>query len=417
MTALLELPPVAPRETPPTSAAALLPAPQWSVLASSRRDEALGHWRQLENRFTGEGGGVPLAVSHPWTRAWLEHYGDVVPHEYLLLRDATGPVGLTLLTRHLGRGFGPFREHARHLGTAGEAHGESVCVEHNHLLVLPKHRRLFQELVVAHVLHDKSWESFRLDGFTETEAQGLQAELPGFEVRYRDAPYYNLKAARDAGGDPLDRLGRSTRQNTRRLLRKYGEINTQWAETVAEARDIFDELVTLHQARWKAAGQPGAFHSRRFLGFQRSLLEQSFAGTEFPRQVVLFRARHQGQTIGCLMLLIDGRRLLDYLSGFADFNVVTSPGVVTHVLCLQEALRRGLDEYDFLVGEKRHKDNLSTDVNRLVWAAWNRPTIRSRTIGTLRSLKRRWRESRSRNVPTPAADPGACQTQDSPSRQ
>ena len=383
--------------------------PVGSVLNAERRDEALTLWRQLEARLVqgSPAAGIPLAVSSRWTTAWLQHYGDVVPHEYLLLRDTAGPVGITLLTRGLGPGLGPFREQSRHLGTAGEPHGESVCVEHNHLLVAPEHRRSLQELIVSHVLHDKSWESLRLDGFTEPEANSLFEELPGFDVRYRDAPYYNLQAAREAGGDPLDRLGRSTRQNTRRLLRKSGEIDIQWATTADEARDIFAELVTLHQARWKAVGQPGAFHSRRFLSFQRTLLEQSFASPENQRQVVLFRARQQSQTIGCLLLLIDGRRLLDYLSGFADFNVVTSPGVVTHVLCLQEALRRGYDEYDFLVGEKRHKDNLSTDVNRLVWAVWSRPTLRSRTIGMLRSVKRQWRELRLRNAPTPAADPGA----------
>ncbi len=33
--------------------------------------------------------------------------------------------------------------------------------------------------------------------------------------------------------------------------------------------------------------------------------------------------------------------------------------MVTHALCMQEALERGFDDYDFLVGDKQHKDNLS----------------------------------------------------------
>lgn len=379
------------------------PRTKWRVLAAADRAAALSAWRVVEARFTGAAQHVPLAASLAWTSAWLQHYGPTVPHEFLTLDDEHGPCGVALLTRGQGRGFGPFREQTRHLGTAGEPAGECVCVEHNHLLVVSERRTAFQEQLVSHVLRDKSWESLCLDGFTEPEFNALQAELPGFEPRYRDAPYYDLRAARAAGGDLFDRLGRSTRQNLRRLLRKYGEVELLWAETHAQACEVFEELQTLHQARWQKAGQPGAFHSRRFRDFQRALIEQSFAPHSKSRQVVLFRVRQQGATVGCLMLLIDGPRLLDYLSGFGDFETFASPGLVTHALCLGEALRRGFDEYDFLVGEKRHKDNLSTNVNRLVWAAWSRPTLRSRTIRMLGTLKRRWTEFRRPAAPTGTA--------------
>ncbi|MFV0443590.1 MAG: GNAT family N-acetyltransferase [Planctomycetaceae bacterium] len=383
-------------------------AHDWRVLSSQNRDEALALWQQVEARceaLNKAQQAIPLVVSNDWTRIWLNHYGDVVPHEFLVLSDTQGPAGITLLTTGQGRGFGPFREKTRHLGTAGEKQGESVCVEYNHLLVVPSLRMPFQEQIVTYVLQDKSWESFRLDGFIESEATGLRQELPGFEVRLRPSPYYNLQAARTAGCDPLDRLGRSTRQNLRRLLRKYGEIEVSWAESIDEAHDIFQELVTLHQARWQSVGQPGAFHSRRFAAFQKELVETSFANRSSRRRIVLLRARTREQTIGCLLLLIDGPRLLDYLSGFADFNVAPSPGLVTHALGIQAALARGYEAYDFLVGEKRHKENLSTDVNQLVWATWRRTTLRSRTVGTLRRLKRRWTEIRRGEAYTSSAAP------------
>ena len=380
---------------------------RWTVLPARERSAALELWGALEQRLESGNArrGIPLAVSRDWTETWLTHYGSAVPHEYLVLADARGPVGLTLLTKRMGRGLGLFREKSRHIGTAGERHGESVCVEYNQLLVMPEHRSAFQERLIAHVLQDKSWESFQLDGFTEESAESLQQELPGFEVRRRESPYYDLQAARTSGVDLLDRLGRSTRQNVRRLLRKYGEIETEWAATGSQAREIFAELIELHQARWKRVGQPGAFHSRRFRGFQQTLIDRAFDAPEAMRHVVLFRARHAGATIGCLLLLCDRNRLLDYLSGFADFEAKPSPGVVTHVLAMQEALRRGFDAYDFLVGDKRHKANLSTDMNGLVWAAWRRPTVRSRTIGILRRVKRRWKELRgseesTRTMPT-----------------
>lgn len=381
------------------------------VLAECDRSAALSVWRDLESRLHGTSQPVGLMSSSGWVSNWLAHYGDVVPHEFLIARQDHLPVGAALLTRGVERREGPFRIRTRHLGTAGERSGESVCVEYNQLLVDSAARPAFEEAVIAHVLKDKSWEAFCLDGFQSSDAQRLLQDIPGAQQWARESPYFDLQKVRAAEGDPIDALGRSTRQNVRRLLRKYGQLDTEWATTPDQANDIFAELIELHQARWQAVGKPGAFHSSRFADFQRSLVREAFAGPQSPLsgRVVLFRVRRQGSTVGCLLLLVDRNRMLDYLSGFADFNVHASPGIVTHLLCLQEALRRGYDAYDFLVGEKRHKQNLSTDVQHLVWATWTRRTLKSRTIATLRNLKRRWTDFRARRV-APASPAGGEMT-------
>lgn len=373
------------------------------TLTASKRAEALAQWQILEQR-TAADRPVAITASHSWVSAWLQHYGDVVPHEFLLGTAAGEPVGITLVTRGVGRKNGPFPMRTRHLGTAGERPGQSVCVEYNRLPVLAAYRDRFEHAVIAHVLQDKEWDAFCLDGFAEDDLHRLLQDIPGADLHERESPWHDLRTTREQGVEVLDRLGRSTRQNTRRLLRKYGELELQWADDPATAGNILDELISLHQARWQAAGQPGAFHSPRFAGFQHTLVHAAYADPESHRTAQLVRVRHQGDTVGCLLLLVDGPRLLDYLSGFADFEKHPSPGIITHVLAMQAALSRGYDAYDFLVGEKRHKQNLSTDVAKLVWATWTRRTLKSRTIDTLRSLKRRWRSFRANPLATqPAA--------------
>jgi CelD/BcsL family acetyltransferase involved in cellulose biosynthesis len=61
---------------------------------------------------------------------------------------------------------------------------------------------------------------------------------------------------------------------------------------------------------------------------------------------------------------------------------------VSHFLCLTEASKRGYEAYDFLVGEKRHKANLSTNANQLAWAVWRRSTLRNRAVQVLKTTKR-----------------------------
>lgn len=240
------------------------------------------------------------------------------------------------------------------------------------------------------VTADASWDRFDLDGFAEEDLEPFLQHLPGVECRRRESPCFDLADVRAAGVEPITRLGKSTRASIRRTLRKYGELDIEWAETLEQARDIFNELVTLHQARWQAENEPGAFGSQRFRGFISELITRLHP----TGRIVLFRVRHEGETVGALLLLVDRNRLLDYLSGFAPFDRKPSPGVITHFLCMNAALERGFDAYDFLVGEKRHKRNLSTTVNHLVWASWQRPCLKNRAIRALRDLKRtvrRWK--------------------------
>jgi hypothetical protein len=376
------------------------------MLSASDRAAAMTIWRELETAVLQDpaGGHVPVTVSHLWTATWLATYGESVPHEFLVVRDGPTPVGIALLTRGVGRRAGPFRLRTRHVGTAGEDPREGACVEYNDLLALPGYKAAVQEQLLSTVLRDKSWGTFCLDGFTPETLHGFLQDLPGFETHYRDSPYYDLRATRERGCDFLEPLGRSTRQNLRRLLRKYGDVDCEWADTAQQAQDILAELTELHQARWESAGRPGAFHSPRFRAFQRELIEAAFQAPAERRPVVLFRVHHQGETVGCLMHLVDGRRLLGYLTGFADFRAKPSPGLVSHALGLGAALQRGYDAYDFLVGDFRYKTNLSTNVNQLVWATWTRTTLQSRTIALARNLKRRWTNFRSGGLSLPAPD-------------
>ncbi|MEZ6057536.1 MAG: GNAT family N-acetyltransferase [Planctomycetaceae bacterium] len=388
----------------------------WSVVSSRARVQAMEAWKELETRLRLRGDvAVPLACSVAWVQPWLTTYGAAVPHEFLVARRNGITVGIALMTFGVGQKEGPIRVRTRHLGTAGERPGESACVEYNGILIEPECRGTFEEALVSHILGDKSWESFCLDGFPLEDAQRMLQDIPGATLRVRDSHYHDLRETREQGGDVIDRLGRSTRQNLRRQLRSLGEVDVEWAESESEAMSIFDELVTLHQARWMSAGEKGAFASPRFLAFQKSLMEEAFASNtvhpsygqlgDIRRSVVLVRVRRCSETIGCLMLLVDGNRMLDYLSGFAPFTDKMSPGVITHVLAMQEGVRRGFDAYDFLVGEKRHKSNLSTHSHSLVWAKWSRPSLKNGMIDFFRNLKQRVRDFRQPQATTHPVGP------------
>lgn len=371
----------------------------WRTYTAATVHEGLSVWRQLERRL----GESSLACSATWTDRWLRVYGSVVPYR-ILAAEAGGLVrGICLLATGAGQKLGPVGIRTKHLGTAGEPQPGSVCVEYNRLLVEPEYEAEFVGGIAESLRRDLSWEQLRIDGFSEQDLRPWLPHFPQAEIQSRDSRYFDLNAARQSGSEILSLLGKSTRSNLRRRLKQYGELDCQWAESADDAEEIFRELVSLHQARWHAVGQPGAFASDRFLRFQTDAGMSLF----LERRAVFFRVRHAGDTVGCLLLLVDRNRLLDYLSGFAPFDVKPSPGLISHYLCMEEALRRGYDAYDFLVGDKRHKDNLSTHTARLCWLTWSRPTLKLRALHGLRSLKQRLDRYRRRETPTIKANPEA----------
>jgi len=344
-------------------------------------DRIWTEWRDLERRIEN----VPLAASSHWTAAWVNNYGDAVDVRVAVAEAAGRVCGLALLTRSRQQKVGPCRLSTLHIGTAGEAAGDSVCVEYNGLLTEEWRRTAFAAQLGDIASKSRECDEVRLDGFDEATAQDLMNGLPNAELTTRSSRYFDLEAARECGATVMEKLGSSTRSSLRRALRKSGEIEVTQATSVDEADDILSELIELHQARWRAVDQPGAFASRRFTAFQRELVTRLVP----EERVVLLRVRSQSLTIGCLMLLVDRGRLLDYLSGFASFEATPSPGIVTHYVAMERALTRGFRAYDFLVGDKRHKANLATDARNLVWAVWRRPNWKNRTIDCLRTLKRR----------------------------
>lgn len=368
-------------------------AMQLLVYGADQRSEAMNLWRQLEERLAD----APLACSHAWTETWLEVYRDVVRPWFVVGVIENQIHGICLLSESRQTRVAGFPVCSLHLGTAGELHGESVCVEYNDILVTPRHRREFADRLQQLICLEPGWDQFQLDGIATDEDSAWPCVPPSgehsdditakpalhAEIRTRESRYFDLEATRQQGSDVLSQLGKSTRANLKRRLKQIGTIEVEWAENLDQGLDIFEELVRLHQARWNAAGQPGAFASSRFHAFQKKLISRLL-----PRdQVVLARIKTPQATVGCLYLLVDRNRLLDYVSGFISFEEFPSPGLISHYLCMEAALRRGFDAYDFLVGEKRHKENLGKSLHMLSWHVHERPRLQYKLRNCLRTAK------------------------------
>ncbi len=348
------------------------------LLGPAERERAAAAWAALEAQ-----GRPALACSWWWTGTWLRHYGDTVPHAFALVEADGVPLAAALVTwstRRVGR-FPALR--SLHLGTAGEPAEETVRVERNALLTAPGARGAATLALRRRLDALPGWDELRLDGFVPEDARELLGEVHA-EVEQERCPVADLSAMRERGAPVLEALGSGARRRVRQGLRQLGEVEVEWAQDEAQALDVLDELVALHEARWR----PGVFSAPRFAAFHRDLVSRS--GGREP--VWLVRARAGGRVVGCLYGFVEDGAALFYQSGLmASADNRVRPGLVTHALAMQACLDRGLDLYDFLGGESRYKLELATGSRELVSARVPRATVRGRGLRLVRHARRRVR--------------------------
>ena len=334
------------------------------TLDATRRDQAARIWAGLLDQT----GSDDLTTSWTWISTWIDAFGDVVAHRFLVVTHDGAPVAIALATRGQRQRRGMLPVRTAHLGTDGEQGG--VYIEYNRLLALPGHRAAALLALTAEI--DRGWwrtDFVRLNGFAPEELEGWEA--PGFRLDRRVCRVVDLEAIR-VGGQPLDKafgssIGRKLRKSSRVFAERYGPIATEWITDPARAQVVFGEMIELHQARWVAIGEPGSFASERLVRFHRALIDQLLPSG----RVLLLRVTAGDHLVGVTYEFVEHGAILHYNWGLMAVQAndgSLSPGFVTALALMREGLDRGYGEVNWLAGDSRWKRELSTTTRDLVWA-------------------------------------------------
>lgn len=349
------------------------------VLDESALGDGLQTWRQLD----ADAPTPHVTASWPWVRAWVDAFGATVKPSVALWEREDSIDGCGLIVRSSHRSVGRVPIQSVHLGTTGEIEPGGVWAEYVTPWVRREHdaAAMMESLIAA--ASEMGGHRLDIDGVSGELFDSL--DVRPHRVERRSSPWMDLlevSAGDDVTTALLGTLGKSTKKNLKRRLKQYGELTTTWTNEFDEA--LLDELIMLHQFRWREAGEPGAFASPAFAAFVRSFLQLASGQDRYA----LVRVADAAGTVGCQLLLREENRVLDFLSGFADPRERPSPGLVCHFTNIAEALRRGLDGYEFLVGDARVKRDLSNATRTLCWAQIERPTRRMKAINAARTAAR-----------------------------
>lgn len=142
---------------------------------------------------------------------------------------------------------------------------------------------------------------------------------------------------------------RKLRMNRNRAERAGGApVETATADTLAP---LLAELIRLHQARWTEAGEAGAFADPRVAGHLAEAAPALLAAGLLRLEAV----RLDGEVASATLALLAPGRILFYLSGYDAARAFESPGTLLLGAMLEDAVREGRHEADFLRGGEAYK--------------------------------------------------------------
>jgi CelD/BcsL family acetyltransferase involved in cellulose biosynthesis len=329
---------------------------------------------------------TPLRFS--WLRNWWRHYGVCYGADKRGLRVVTVWCADELV------GALPLYESILHVSilglrrigfiSTGEALSEETCPDYMNLLCLPgeeaKCLRIMQE-----TLHNLEWDVLEFvnlrDGSPLLDVQAWSGG-PYQVVHDEGCPIADLSGGFETY---LGRLNSKHRKNAKRVLRSVTEAGGVFeVADASNAGEFFDDLVRIHQQRWKSVGMPGCFSAERFTRFHHAMAMEGVPSGE----AVLARLRVGGHSLAAVYGFVTAGKFDVYQSGveIAEHAAVHSPGVAAHLLLMARLADRGVTKYDFLRGTCQYKNGLSTEMSGLhTLRAW-RPTVRAMAHRSCRML-------------------------------
>lgn len=332
-------------------------------------------------------------ISLPWIENWLHTLPADEPLRMLVLHDSDGPsCAFFFGTTEMHRRY-IIRSRTYFLNQTGKPEIDQLYIQYNGVLCRPDVRINLDSILAS---LPGGWEEFTLAGVPEDSELLHPPAGCKLRVNYnRPSLYVDLAKVRQAE-DYLNLLNASVRWQIRRSYRvyeeKFGSVQLDVPATKSEAFTLFDEMVQLHQRRWNEKNLAGAFANPYFLGFHRRLIDQRF---DFG-DIQLLRVRAGSTTLGIVYSLIANGTVSFYQSGCRlEEDNRLKPGLVTHTEIIRHNARLGHMIYDFLAGEARYKEELSTSSRRLVWASIQKLKTKFLIEDLLCGATRKYRDGRS----------------------
>jgi CelD/BcsL family acetyltransferase involved in cellulose biosynthesis len=166
------------------------------------------------------------------------------------------------------------------------------------------------------------------------------------------APYVPLPASFDGY---LEALGGKERHELRRKMRRAESLVPGLTYRIGgTANALASDVASFIDLHRRSSPAKDAFMTGRMAAFFGEVAQRFFAAGQLR---LAFLGGPAGDIASVFQIEYDGALLL-YNSGFDPAMRAANPGLVLVARCIEDAIGRGLAEYDFLRGTERYKYDL-----------------------------------------------------------
>jgi len=159
-----------------------------------------------------------------------------------------------------------------------------------------------------------------------------------------------------------------------------------WCTQPAELAPWMEELFALHTRRWQAAGASGSYADARRRAFHGELARAHLAaGT-----LAFARLASGGRALALQLGFVAGTRYYQVQEGYDPGHGEERVGTALRALALQDLIARGIEHYDFMAGDTRHKRDWGGSERPCTTIAFPLPKWRARLAYSLRAARERW---------------------------
>jgi CelD/BcsL family acetyltransferase involved in cellulose biosynthesis len=293
-----------------------------------------------------------------WHEAWWLAFGADSELVLLLVHDAAGELqAIAPLMIEARRRAGITRRRLLLLGTANAAsdYADLIVARGN-----ARARRAIREWIAAQRERWSSVELLNLPESSPTLAL-LDDLLPRRRALRQVAAEAPARLLGDAAADRRMLAKKSLRRHLNGFSRE-GRVEFRRLQTPLEVECYLDVFFEQHVRRWAGTDSPSPFGDPAQQRFYRLLAERMDAGATLHFSVVLFEDRPIAFHFG---FEHDGV-FVWYKPSFEPSLQRRSPGEVLIRCLLEDAVTRGLREFDFTVGSEAFKYRFANVVRR-VW--------------------------------------------------
>lgn len=281
--------------------------------------------------------------SPAWLVPWWQHFGSGRLCT-LALRNDTRLIGLVPFFISEGS-----QSNARELRLIGTGNSD-----HLDLLIEPGFEKAALESALTWL--EENREQWDVCEFQQIPAGSilLQASIP---ERWRSetkpqtvCPVLSLPTNIDdlSGCIPSDTIKKL--HYYRRRAARAGRVQIEIADR-DNFKVFFDAFLELHSLRWNARQQPGVLGEATVRQFHHDAASRLLELTRLRLYALLLDDR----IVAALYCFSDNRRVAYYLGGFDPATAPLSPGHLLIGHAIEEAVREGATEFDFLSGNESYK--------------------------------------------------------------